>query len=352
MTITFRDANYKEISTLELKTNDYGTVNGAFTAPSNGLLGKMTIVAANTYGSSEVSVEEYKRPKFEVKLNDIQGSYRLNDNVKITGNAKAYSGANIDNATFSFRIVRKTIFPDWWWYWYSNYYKVADVEIANGIGSTNENGEFQIDFKSVPDLSVPKDANATYNYSIYVDITDINGETRSADKSVTIGYTTLKINTDIPDNLNKKGNDIYKILSRNLSGVYIPASGKVSIYKLKNPEKAYRMRLWDKPDKFIYSKDEFHQYFPDDEYSDENNMTKWEKDKKIFSRDFNTAVDTTLKLEDLNNWEVGKYICEFESQDSFGQDVKEVKYFTVYSTEEKSLPYPALFWINLISISL
>ena len=139
-------------------------------------------------------------------------SYRLGDMVNITGLAKAYSGANIDNATFKYRVVRKTFFPDWWWYWYSYYYKSADAEITSGTGTTNEKGEFEINFKAVPDLTVPKSAGASYNYTVYVDVTDINGETRSTSKYVTIGYVTLKISTDLPENLNKKGKENYKIM--------------------------------------------------------------------------------------------------------------------------------------------
>ncbi len=296
-------------------------------------------------------VEEYKRPKFEVQVNELSGSYKLGESVKVTGFAKAYSGANVDNAGVKYRVVRKTFFPDWWWYWYSSYYSKADVEITSGEVKTNENGAYEFNFIAVPDLSVPKESNATYSYTITVDVTDINGETRSASKYVNVGYVTLKINTDIPESINKNGNTNYKIMSRNLSNVFEPASGSLSIYRLKNPDKAYRARLWNAPDNYILSETEFHSFFPDDLYKEENNMLKWEKEKDVFNLSFNTANDTSLNLNDLRNWQTGEYLLEINSKDNFGQDVKELKYFTVYSTEEKTLPYPTVNWFNTIKFT-
>ena len=46
----------------------------------------------------EISVEEYKRPKFFTEIKKPEGTYRVNDMITVTGNAKAYAGNNIDGA--------------------------------------------------------------------------------------------------------------------------------------------------------------------------------------------------------------------------------------------------------------
>ncbi len=68
-------------------TNEFGTVNGHFMAPQGGLLGQMSLNRKKYF-----RVEEYKRPKFEVLIEDVKESYRLGEKVKIKGNAKAYAG--------------------------------------------------------------------------------------------------------------------------------------------------------------------------------------------------------------------------------------------------------------------
>ncbi|HXC05236.1 MAG TPA: MG2 domain-containing protein, partial [Bacteroidia bacterium] len=114
VTVTFYDANSQKISSLDLVTNEYGSVSGTFTAPQGVMNGQMYIT--DGYGSKYLSVEEYKRPKFEVSVKPVTGTYRLDDTVTVSGVAKAYSGANIDGAQVKYRVVRDASFP-YWFYW-------------------------------------------------------------------------------------------------------------------------------------------------------------------------------------------------------------------------------------------
>ena len=87
----------------------------------------------NETGFQSFRVEEYKRPQFEVKLDNVKGDYSLNDTVNISGFAKTYSGVNLDNATVKYRVVRRTVIPYYWWYWGNN---KPDMEITNGAVKT------------------------------------------------------------------------------------------------------------------------------------------------------------------------------------------------------------------------
>ena len=65
--VVFADVNGKEIARQTHRTNDYGSFSGSFTAPRDRLMGRMTIRAeGELQGMTNVSVEEYKRPKFQV----------------------------------------------------------------------------------------------------------------------------------------------------------------------------------------------------------------------------------------------------------------------------------------------
>ena len=134
--------NNQKISELKLKTNDYGTFNGKFIAPSGVLTGAMSI--RNETGAQSFRVEEYKRPQFQVKLDTLKGNYSLNDSVTISGFAKTYSGVNLDNAAVKYRVVRRAIIP-FWWYWRP---AKPDMEITNGEAKTNNEGKFNFDFQS------------------------------------------------------------------------------------------------------------------------------------------------------------------------------------------------------------
>ena len=334
--VTFYDVNHQVIATQNLTTNEFGSFNGTFTAPTKGLLGNMTIT--NTSGSTSVSVEEYKRPKFEVKFEPTKGSFRLAENIKVEGVAKAYSGANIDNAAVKYRVVRVASFP-YWWYCYRGYYPNSpSVEIINGTTKTDANGKFFVDFNAMPDLSVDKKSDPTFTYTVYADVTDINGETHSTQTSISVGYKALSVGVDIQD-LDKAEDKIqekkYTISTNNLAGQFEPAKGEIKVYQLKMPSRTYRSRVWERPDKPLFTKAEFEQKFPTDEYAEENNFLKWERDDVVFSLNFDTEKNKNFSLEKIKNWKQGKYLLEIISKDKYNQEVKEVVYFDVMDSKAR-----------------
>ena len=64
-------------------------------------------------------VEDYKRPKFEVKFYPVKGSFKLGEEVLVRGTAKAYAGSNIDGAKVVYRVSREARFPYYPWWRYS-----------------------------------------------------------------------------------------------------------------------------------------------------------------------------------------------------------------------------------------
>ena len=359
-TVTFYDVNSQKIADVNLTSNEYGTFNGSFTTPIGMLNGQMSI--NNGSGSIYFSVEEYKRPKFEVTFNSVKGNYRLDETIKVNGIAKAYSGANIDGAEVKYRVVRNASFPYWWYYSRGYYPQSAQMEITNGITASNHTGAFFIDFKAIPDLSISKSYQPNYSYTVYADVTDINGETHSSQTTINIGYTALNLNVEIPTLLEKENKNDFVISSTNMSGQFVSAKGHVEIYKLKGPDKSYRSRTWQQPDKYIISKEDFIKSFPDDEYQDENNMYKWQKGEKVFDKKFSNTLTTpttnnqqpitnydSIKLTNLNAWEQGVYLMEANCKDAYGEIVKDVKYFTVYSNADKTVPGNQLNWFNYLT---
>nr|MBC8291139.1 hypothetical protein [Planctomycetota bacterium] len=142
VTVVFQDPNGKEITRQKHKSNDYGSFNGSFTAPRDRLMGRMMIrVDGNPQGYSQVTVEEYKRPKFQVELAAPKEGGRLNGDISLTGTAKAYTGAAIDGAKVKWRVVREVRYPYWfsyryWWWPRPN----TSQEIAHGSSETSVDG--------------------------------------------------------------------------------------------------------------------------------------------------------------------------------------------------------------------
>jgi uncharacterized protein YfaS (alpha-2-macroglobulin family) len=343
-TVTFYDVNSQVVAKKEVTTNEYGTFSGTFTTPTSGLMGLMQLqINDNQNSSIFFSVEEYKRPKFEVRFDAVKGSFHLCENIKSTGKVLAYSGANIDGATVKFRVVRQARFPYWWWCWYGYYPSSPEMEIINGTTNTDAEGKFLIDFTALPDKSIDKKTEPVFSYTIYADVTDINGETHSGQTFINVGYKSLMLGVNIND-IDKSNDEVLKqkfaITTTNLAGEYEPAKGTIKIWKLKNPERAFRTRMWERPDKFVMTQDEFYKNFPHDLYAEENNFYKWEKEKEVFSLNFDSSTGKDFVIRNLKIWDLGKYQLEITSRDKYGQDVKELAYFDVHNSQSTELSYP------------
>ncbi|MCP4146965.1 MAG: hypothetical protein GY757_04360, partial [bacterium] len=343
--VVFKDVNHQEISRLQLKSNDYGTFSGTFQIPTGRLNGSMRIF--DSYGSCSFSVEEYKRPKFDVKYPPMKETYRLGETVTIKGKAAAYAGYNIDNAEVKYRVIRRVFYPYRWCYW--GYTPPSpQMEILNGVTKTDAKGQFEVTFKAIPDLTISKANQPAFTFTIHADVTDINGETRSGSKGVSIGYTALKIGMNIPEKLDKTaGPHSFYLNSTTLSGDFIPAKGEISFYRLKENQRLCRQKRWSTPDKFVMDKNEYSESFPHDYYADEGNFYKWENEKRVHHGSFDTGEVKELKLTALRKWKSGKYKMEMVSKDRYGTTVKDIHYFTIYSIKEKKVPFKQLEWLTV-----
>ncbi|MDH3719374.1 MAG: MG2 domain-containing protein, partial [Planctomycetota bacterium] len=244
--VVFQDVNGKEIERLQLKTNDYGSLSGSVTAPRDRLMGRMTIrVDGEPGGATQVSVEEYKRPKFQVTVDAPQEAARLNGQVKVSGKATAYTGAAIDGAKVRWRVVRQVRYPIWWFWrcWWMPPQPGQSQEIAHGTAMTAANGTFDIEFTARPDLSVSEDSEPTFQFTVYADVTDTTGETRSANRVVNVGYTALSATLTADDwQVAAKPVEI-TVRTTTLDGEGQKATGKLKIYALKQPDKVQRPPL-------------------------------------------------------------------------------------------------------------
>lgn len=348
---TLKDVNGQGVKTLQFTTNDYGSFSGEFIVPASGLTGMYTI-QTNNYNSTSFSVEEYKRPKFETKFNPVTETYKVNDEIKLTGVATAYAGSAITDAKVVYRVHRKVQYPRWC-YWYPRY-TVEPQEITHGETITDEKGEYNISFRALPDLGVSKEDLPIFNYEVTADVIDINGETRSTTTIVNVGYHALTAGITIKDMIDKtqKGNTL-TITTINLNNESVTAAGTIKIYKLKAPKKPMRIRPWKAPDYEGFKEEKFATLFPHDAFKNEHDYRKWDRGNIVLDKSFNTAstkeneIGTQqLSLGTIKKWESGKYVIELNTKDRFGQDVKDIQYITLYSQEDKNISDQQLFEIT------
>ncbi len=336
------DVNDQKISELLLTTNEFGSFNGTFATPQSVLTGRMTIRCES--GNTSITVEEYKRPKFEVNIDPLQGSYKLGEMIKVSGKAKSYAGTPVDNASVAYRVVRNARFP-FWRSWWDIYPQSPEMEIINGNAITNSDGSFQFEFKAIPDLQIDRQFQPVFSYTIYADVTDLNGETHSVEQTVSVGYKALLADVAIAEKLDLKGANSFKLSTTNLNGQKVSASGEIKIYQLAAPSRVIRSRTWTRPDVIIMNENEFLQDFPNELYDNENDPETWERLKTVMTVSFDTEKDSALLIGNLSGWNNGQYLLEILTKDAYGENVEVKKYFTAYDPGSNAIPVNQPDWL-------
>ncbi|WP_299440300.1 MG2 domain-containing protein [uncultured Aquimarina sp.] len=344
------DVNGQEVKLLNFTTNEYGSFAGEFILPSSGLTGNYTIQTDN-YNSTSISVEEYKRPKFETKFNPVTETYKINDSIKLTATATAYAGSNITDAKVVYRVYRQVQYPRWC-YWFPR--NSEEQEITHGETKTNDVGEYNITFAALSDKSVSKDNQPVFSYKITADVTDINGETRSTTTYVNVGYHALTASINIASKIDKtKKDNTLSIATQNLNNEFVANTGSLKIYKLQAPECSMRVRPWKAPDYSGFTKEEFKKLFPNDAYNNEDDFRSWEKGTLVFDKTYDTKETNDnskgtkdISLNSIKKWETGKYTIELNTKDRFGQEVKDIQYIDVFDQSDKTISDSKLFEIT------
>lgn len=341
--IFLRDANDEEVDSIKVKTNEFGSFSGKFQLPQGVLNGGFSLHMDNEEGSANIQVEEYKRPKFFVEYEKIKGTYKVNDSIKVTGTAKAYAGNNIDNATVKYRVVRE---PRFLYPWLSRKWwlpPVQEMEIAHGEVKTDTNGKFNISFAAIPDLTLDKKLDPVFDYKIYADVTDINGETRSGETNVTVGYKSLVLKTEITATLPADSLKTLSIRTENMSGEFEKATVKVTITKLKEEKRLIRSRFWERPDQFVMNKQEYISNFPHDEYDNETYAESWERGERVFEKVDSVKESSQFEIGS-SQLKAGFYVIEISTKDKEGNEVKDEKVIELYDEKNKQLSHPQYLW--------
>jgi len=326
--VSFNDANGKEITTTKLMSNDYGTFQGSFTIPMGILNGSMEI--ETDYGRIAVQVEEYKRPTFEVVFDKPNKHYKLNDSIKVEGKASSFSGYSVSNAKVAYKVFRNLMYDYRLSYGqpstvYGSGINVARKQVAIGKTNTKADGKFEITF-----FANATDTSKNYVYEIVADITDLNGETRSKTINLTVGKKDIMLNISTAQvvYLSNKA-DSLSFSVTNLNHQAIKADVKAEWSLLQAPS-----RLMNKSpfyaENYAMSKENFIKNFPDDDYNNELEVTKWPVKSVEFTQYLSAKNGTGNLSFSQKDLKPGYYKISLTAVNGQNDTVKLDRYLVVY----------------------
>ena len=329
--ITLNDANSQEVSFQNFTTNEFGSYHGSFVLPKGKLNGRFTLQTdGGTNGYASIRIEEYKRPKFEVIFEPVKDEYKYGQTIELKGKAMMFSGVALSNTNVSYEIKKQNIrwryFP-----WYPN-----DNDNENSIlgeVKTNEKGEFTIklDLKKNEKL----EGIQIDNFQINASVTDINGETQSADTNLKVASVSHYIKADEIKNTIVDENVKLKVETKNYNEQNLKKSYQVKLSKLEAPNRIFRNNFKSEVQNLPkFSKEEFISKFPHDLYDKNDDLKNW-KSTPVFEKTQQPSIDNqqTTNL-DLGKLEAGNYQLELYNIE--GKDtIKTSQNFSVWN--KKSL---------------
>lgn len=343
--VILEDDNGDELNKIVVTTNKLGAFSGTFLLPKSIATGEFSIALEelDEYRDKkeeqfwedirfpderfDYRVEEYKRPTFDVTLEEIKQNVFYDEKVTIKGKANSLAGGAIANAKVKLEINSS-------YYDNETYQSKKIIDIKEEL-LTNEQGAFEYTF-TIPSDSIGKilKEKITTNYVNYsVEVTDTAGEVREDEGYFTVANTNHRltiykygiVKTDEPLNVSIK--------SFTHNNEFSPVTGTVKIYQtLPNP-KFYGNRPWSLPELTSIDETTFRKLFPYETYTKNDNEPL--EQKLVYEGTYTTQKNKDFEL-DIKNWKTGAYQLEFEVLDEkSGLPVESYTNFDIKNAEEK-----------------
>lgn len=231
--LTLYSANYKELDSLLVETDDYGMFSGSFTLPKTVMPGtfRLQLKGGSVDTSMSFSVEEYKRPTFTATTSPVTTAYALGDTVKVEGKAETYTGVAVAGAKVNYTIVRNV---------WLRYGRSDNNRSVHGVTTTDSEGHFSIPVTLTGnDEKNGKPRWARYFYTVDYTVTAANGETASGSFSLQTATRRSWIEHDVPQLIcRESGKEIapFHVRQVNASGQELEGKGCYSIINASGEE--------------------------------------------------------------------------------------------------------------------
>ena len=337
--LILNDPNGKEVASVKLRPNKWGSFTHTFAAPTDRLTGSYRISAwyllkdgRKGEGSKSVNVEEYKRPKFTASFEGAPEKAELGKPVTVTGKALTYSGLPVQRAKVKWNVSRETRYPGWWRWFCADGGDDGENFVGEGEAETDENGVFKVTFTPVASPTADLSGDPSFMFTVTAHVTDDTGEERSAAESFEIGTVQWRASVWVDGAWQTPENGVpVRVTVNSLAGAPIPVKGTLKAFRLVAPERPVRKPAGS--GRYGYGSDEKGPW----------DWKTWEVGEEVASREITHAA--AEKWQGEMPLPVGAYRLAFETKDPNGKTVKDITHVCVFDpkAENLALAVPTLF---------
>jgi hypothetical protein len=198
VTVELRDPNNRLIFEDTYTTNAWGSFWGKVMLPLQSLTGTYILKAGRSV--HHIQVEEYKLPRFEVKLSHPASQGLLGETVTIEGQCLTLAGVPVTGSPVRYRVTRHLVqrWPVFRGGW-PPIPRDEGQEVLSGTAMPDATGRFTFIFQATPDERLLSDSSLVYQFIVSAECTDITGETRTAECQLYFSHTPITGEINIPE---------------------------------------------------------------------------------------------------------------------------------------------------------
>ena len=217
-TLRLLDANRKELSVQEVRTNEFGSFAATFALPSSCLNGSFTLEVPGE-ASTSIRVEEYKRPSFSIVFNPVEEAYRLGDTLMLTGKVESFNGVPVQEVPLTYTVKRGELW-----------------QLRSALGEMLKADTVALDASGAFAIPVALEkAEGDYaSFNISVTVTDGAGETQSADYALRASRWPYRFVAEVDKKLCKDDSLSAVFTIRNENNSTLTGTGAYRLYPIKD----------------------------------------------------------------------------------------------------------------------
>lgn len=167
LTARLRNPDREIIGSIEMKTNEFGSVSGSFAIPEGTKGGSYTLellAGSESIATSRLTVDEFVLPTFELKFDKTEEAYFSGDTVCVKGKLTSYSGHGLSSAKLQYEL--------------RSYVNEEERVVSDGLTAASD-GRFEVNFKA-------DESERTIYYNLTIKATELTGETGEWSKSIKV----------------------------------------------------------------------------------------------------------------------------------------------------------------------
>ncbi|HBL29353.1 MAG TPA: hypothetical protein DD490_21180 [Acidobacteria bacterium] len=228
------DPHGERVAAGSFTANAFGTAAGSFVLPAGRALGEWKLTGSLP-GAAYVRVEEYKRPAFEVELEDPAEPLRLGGIATFSGTARTWFGLPVTGGRMRWRVVREPVWSAWR---FPRPRILGEREIARGSEELDPQGRFRLSFLAAGEKEDAEDG-ATWRFRLEAEVTDEAGETREAVRHFRLGKAAVEASIGLAGEagfLLAEAPGQVLVGRTSLDGAPLPGVGTWTLVALRQPE--------------------------------------------------------------------------------------------------------------------